>query len=361
MESKHFKLGIFVLSGVVLFVAALFYLGLREQFKRSFDFVTYFDRSVQGLNEGSAVKLKGVTIGRVKKITLYEGEYVKVTMQAVTGSYSDKAMVTMSEEEANKKFQSDIIAAVEAGMRVNLNYAGITGMKYIELDYADPSRDNKVELPFEVDEVYIPAMRSSLEDIVIDVEKIIDGVARIDFQGIGENAEKAMASAEKTMASLDKFATNDLLTVTKDLSVSLKKIDKFISTVEKEVLAAKVGPTTESLRDTLANLDVNSEELNKALASVTKTSNLIGKDFERISDGVVASLDTMEKNLQALSKLTPQVEKVLKGEGKMGAAIVGFTRDLANSLDSFERTMDSVRRLTDYLERHPSSLIKGKN
>ena len=177
-----------------------------------------------------------------------------------------------------------------------------------------------------------------------------------------------MMNAEKAMKSLDNFASNDLLILSKDLSQSIKKIESFVSILEREVVAAKVGATTESIRDTtksvratLANIDINSVELNKALASVTKTSDLIGKDFARISDGVIVSLETVEKNLEALSNLTPQVEKVLKGEGKLGAAIVGFTRDLTNSLDSFDRAMDSVRRFTDYLERNPSALIKGKN
>ncbi|EDM24920.1 possible ABC transport system periplasmic substrate-binding protein [Lentisphaera araneosa HTCC2155] len=361
MENKHFKLGIFVLTGLVLFVLALFYLGLREQFRKSYDFVTYFDRSVQGLEVGSSVKLKGVTVGRVSSVELWEQEYVKVTMSAVPRNVSDSEMKEMSEAQAQLRFEGYIVEAVDKGLRVSLNYAGITGMKYIELDYVDMKRDNSVELPFTVTETYIPALRSSLEDIVLDVEKIMDGVARIDFQQIGENAEKAMSSAEKTMASLDKFATSELLTLSKDLSSSLKRIDKFTEVLEKEIIAAKVGDTTTSVRKTLAKLDVNSAELNKALASVTKTSDMIGKDFSKISDGVTVALATVEKNLKALASLTPQLEKMLAGEGKIGKAVVGLAKDTSASLDSFDRTLDSIRRLTDYLERNPNALIQGKN
>jgi paraquat-inducible protein B len=333
---------------------------LREQFRQSYDFVTYFDRSVQGLEVGSSVKLKGVTVGRVSRVELWEQEYVKVTMSAVPRNVSDSEMKEMTEAQAQQRFQGYIIEAVEKGMRASLNYAGITGMKYVELDYVDTSRDNTVALPFEVTETYIPALRSSLEDLVLDVEKILDGVARINFQEIGENAEKAMASAEKTMSSLDKFATDELLTLSKDLSYSLKKIDKFTQLLEKELVAAKVGDTTKSFRNTLANLDVNSDELNKALQSVTKTSDMIGKDFSKISDGVTVALATVEKNLKALASLTPQLEKMLSGEGRIGKAVVNLATDTSNSLDSFDRTLESIRRLTNYLERNPNALIQGK-
>jgi ABC-type transporter Mla subunit MlaD len=360
MENKHFKLGAFVLTGLVLFVLALFYLGLREQFRKSYDFVTYFDRSVQGLEVGSSVKLKGVTVGRVSRVELWEQEFVKVTMSAVPRNVSDSETKNMSEGQAQLRFDGYIIEAVDKGMRASLNYAGITGMKYVELDYVDHTRDNAVELPFEVKETYIPALRSSLEDLVLDVEKIMDGVARIDFQQIGDNAEKAMASAEKTMASLDKFATDELLTLSKDLSSSLKRIDKFTEVLEQEVIAAKVGDTTSSLRGTLANLDINSAELNKTLASVTQTSKTIGQDFSKISNGVTVALDTVEKNLKALSSLTPQLEKVLAGDGKIGKAFVNLANDTSNSLDSFERTLESIRRLTNYIEQNPNSLLQGK-
>ncbi|WDE95865.1 MlaD family protein [Lentisphaera profundi] len=360
MESKHFKLGVFVLSGLVLFICALFYLGLREQFRQSFDFVTYFDRSVQGLEVGSSVKLKGVTVGRVTSVELWENEFVKVTMTAVPRNVSDSEIKDLSEDQVQVRFQGYIIESVEKGMRASLNYAGITGMKYVELDYIDTKRDNKVKLPFEVTETYIPALRSSLEDLVVDVEKILDGVARIDFKQIGANAEKAMASAEKTMTSLDKFASEELLTLSKDLSLSLKRIDKFTQVLEKEVVAAKVGDTTTSFRKTLANLDVNSVELNKALVSATKTSDLIRKDFNRMSDGVAVALDMVEKNLNALVSLTPQVEKILSGEGKIGKALVDLSKDTSNSLNNFDRTLDTIRRLMDYLERNPSSIVKGK-
>jgi ABC-type transporter Mla subunit MlaD len=169
-----------------------------------------------------------------------------------------------------------------------------------------------------------------------------------------------MASAEKTMASLDKFATDELLTLSKDLSSSLKRIDKFTEVLEKEVIAAKVGDTTSSLRGTLANLDINSAELNKTLASVTQTSKTIGQDFSKISNGVTVALDTVEKNLKALSSLTPQLEKVLAGDGKIGKAFVNLANDTSNSLDSFERTLESIRRLTNYIEQNPNSLLQGK-
>ena len=63
--SNHWKLGLFVVAGVGLFLALLGGLGARGLRKETVTYTTYFDESVQGLDVGSPVKFRGVTIGNV--------------------------------------------------------------------------------------------------------------------------------------------------------------------------------------------------------------------------------------------------------------------------------------------------------
>lgn len=81
MDSKEYrqniKLGIFVLIGIALFLASVFYIGSeRNVFNKTFTISTVF-RNVEGLTEGDNVWLSGVKIGTVKKVTIVsEGKVV---------------------------------------------------------------------------------------------------------------------------------------------------------------------------------------------------------------------------------------------------------------------------------------------
>src|SRR5688572_3049771 len=66
--TNHYKLGLFVLLGLAAAIAALVAVGARSMKKDTVSYHTYFNESVQGLEVGSPVKFRGVTIGHVKQI-----------------------------------------------------------------------------------------------------------------------------------------------------------------------------------------------------------------------------------------------------------------------------------------------------
>src|SRR5205807_5729109 len=78
--TNHWKLGLFVLLAVGTMLGALFWLGARRFRRESFRAVSYFDESVQGLDVGSPVKFRGVTVGTVADITIApDHRHVQVT------------------------------------------------------------------------------------------------------------------------------------------------------------------------------------------------------------------------------------------------------------------------------------------
>src|SRR4051795_12066875 len=66
--TNHWKLGLFVVTGVVMVLGTVAMLGARSLRKEVERYVSYFDESVQGLEVGSPIKFRGVTIGTVGKI-----------------------------------------------------------------------------------------------------------------------------------------------------------------------------------------------------------------------------------------------------------------------------------------------------
>mgnify|MGYP001605984531 CR=1 FL=1 len=66
--NNHWKLGLFVVVGAVAAVAMVGVLGALSLNPELGHYVSYFDESVQGLEVGSPIKFRGVTIGSVGRI-----------------------------------------------------------------------------------------------------------------------------------------------------------------------------------------------------------------------------------------------------------------------------------------------------
>src|SRR5258707_7596756 len=72
---SYFKIGIFVISAVVIGIIGVVVLGVGTIFQKKSIVETYIDESVQGLDVGSPVKFRGVPVGRVEQISLTSAEY----------------------------------------------------------------------------------------------------------------------------------------------------------------------------------------------------------------------------------------------------------------------------------------------
>ena len=74
-QAHYFKIGVFVLGATALAVVGIIVLGAGKWFERSTTVETYFYESVQGLEIGAPVRLRGVRVGRVESIQLAREEY----------------------------------------------------------------------------------------------------------------------------------------------------------------------------------------------------------------------------------------------------------------------------------------------
>ena len=80
VRANYFKLGLFVLGAMGAAIVLLLVVGSGRWFQPKITFETYFDESVQGLDIGSPIKFRGVTIGTVGKIDIaLDHRHVEVT------------------------------------------------------------------------------------------------------------------------------------------------------------------------------------------------------------------------------------------------------------------------------------------
>ena len=126
---------------MVLLVLVLFLLGIATVFKPKVEFVTLFDESVQGLETGAPVKFRGVTIGKVSSVTVRPSDnLVRVDMEAELSAIDvgkGGASIITRKAEFFYKMEKE----VEKGLRCRLDLMGITGLKYVEINYYDPLKN----------------------------------------------------------------------------------------------------------------------------------------------------------------------------------------------------------------------------
>jgi len=129
--TNHWKLGLFVVLAIGVLIAVTFWMGARRFERDAFQAVSYFDESVQGLEVGSPVKWRGVTVGTVAEITVApDGRQVQVTSDI----YSDAlSRLGLEQPVAGGTF-------IDPNLRVQLASAGITGVRFLQTDFFDPVR-----------------------------------------------------------------------------------------------------------------------------------------------------------------------------------------------------------------------------
>ena len=80
INSQKLRLGSFVLIGTILFIAAVYLIGQRQDmFKKTFTLSSYF-QNVNGLQKGNNVRYSGIDIGTVKDITMVNDSTIKIDM-----------------------------------------------------------------------------------------------------------------------------------------------------------------------------------------------------------------------------------------------------------------------------------------
>lgn len=115
------------------------------------------------------------------------------------------------------------------------------------------------------------------------------------------------------------------------------------------------------------------DELQVQLAEiVTKVNKVpfeaIGRDLQKTVAGMRRTLEGSEQTMKSLNKeLLPEVNrtvsslrKTLDSADRVLASDSPLQEDVTRTLGSLTKAADSLRRLTDYLERHPESLLRGK-
>jgi paraquat-inducible protein B len=302
-------IGAFVVGAVVLAFAAIMIFSSGKFFSETSKYVLYFDGSVKGLDIGAPVTFKGVRIGSVKDIKLYIANeqldlkipiFIEIEPDRVTDSPStkeDRRGRTLKEYREKLEETGKIMQLlIDRGLRAQLNTQSMVTGKL--LIQLDFHPDTPVKLVgLESDFQEIPTIPSAIDQLVKTIEEL----------PIAEIADKL----KLTIDGIERLINSPEL---KDTIVSLNDTLKEIKNLTHNV-DGELRPLTASVKDTLSTT-------REALEASKETIAKLGEDF---------------------SDKSPII-----------------TYELSEALGELSEAARSLKVLTDYLQQHPESLLRGK-
>jgi paraquat-inducible protein B len=378
-------IGAFVVGALALAVAGTIIFGASGQlFGRKFPVVMFFDDSVNGLAVGAPVAYRGIRLGQVTSIRSVVGS----PRIAVAATLERGPFLTPESPEGTGQLRRAMEDAIAQGLRAQLSLQSVlTGHLYVNLILrpdVPPTVAGLDKGGLEIPTIpnVLSQLEAGLQQVpVIKVPKhfydTLEGSARLlqspDLGKALEAVGPLVADARTLLQRLDRELgplIASLRVASDRAGVALQDVGPLIASVTGTSDTARA-----SLADLTARLDRLATELGadarRLMASLTETSDAargtvkdVGGDLQktlaRLTPEIAALAarlqdvsDTLRRTLDGAHTTIRNADAALTGDSPLGHQLAQALRDVAMAAQS-------LRALTDYLQRHPESVLTGK-
>ncbi len=309
-------IGAFVVASFTILVVAVIVVGSGKMFTRPVRFICMFQGNLNGLKVGAPVKVRGVQIGTVAAIELrllpsqgrmrpgIKGLRLPVIIDV------DRSQVLARGATGEALETAGFDDWIKRGMRAQLATESLlTGLLYIDLDL-HPNTPIKFVLESEGPYREIPTVQTDLAQLQERLTQVLDKFEKIDFQALVVSITDA-ANSIKTLTG-----------------------------------SPELKATLESLKGTIANLN---QAVNSARDLINNANAKVGPLVTDIRESSDEANKTMKETRTALVSL----QQTLDPNSPLAV-------HLNQTLDSLTETAQSLGEFTDYLQRNPGALLRGR-
>lgn len=324
MASQKTKLavGLFVTSGIIIALLAVFLLGMSRFLEKGQYYVTYFNESVQGLQKDSPVKYRGVTSGRVTSIGVApDSKLIQVVLKI----------------ESGQALGTNIVA--------QLKDVGITGSMFIELDRkekGEPDRSPPISFPTEYP--VVASKPSEISELLRGIDDFLKQISSLDLKGISDKVKLTLDSANRMIADAD------VKGISTSVVSSLDRIDHILDRERWDRILTSIGEAGRSLN-----------------ALMDRAERSVG----RMESTLVRFEGIVEENRQPIKAAVKDLERAMKNANiflEKGASLASGTDDSLMYLKRYllvvaqnlAKATQNLNRLIGLLAEQPSQLIFGE-
>jgi paraquat-inducible protein B len=324
-KAKPTLVGAFVVGAIVLVIGAVTIIGSGRLFRKTYEFVLYFEGSVSGLREGAPVKYKGVEIGSITNILLQldEGAEVnripviikldanKISGRGVGGSLADPAALK---------------AAIDRGLRGQLQTESIvTGVLFIALDIIPDSPAKFVQPPGSRYQE-IPTIATTLQKAQDILGQLLTKLDDIDFKAL-------FTSVADAVRNIERLAKNN------DLQEAFAGVNQLVNKPE--------------LHAAIRSLDQTVLKVNQAADGVQKVAGGLDRSVATLSADLKETLTGVRDAVKQIQVTVANVDGFVDPNSPT-------SYELTKALKELSGAARSLRLMADYLERNPRALLFGK-
>ncbi|MDH3895368.1 MAG: MlaD family protein [Chromatiales bacterium] len=317
-------IGGFVIGAIILTVVALLAFAGGRLFADTDTLVTYFEGSLRGLRVGANVTFRGVKIGEVTDVSVTtDARTLEFSIPVIITINNDKFVVVGGDDVENEDDLQDLI---ENGLRAQLNVQSmVTGLLEIELDF-HPGSEAVYRNKLLTDYRELPTVPSTTQQLMARLRKLAEDFQQVDFQ-------KLMANIADSAEGIDQLVSSP------ELQQSIAGFERLLNSDDTQALAS-------SLRKTLSNIDAT-------MASARELLDDTDQGLEPVVSELLAALEEVGNAATSAQQTLNSIREDLTGQSNTYFRI-------ANALQEVENAARSFRILTEFLERHPEALIRGK-
>jgi phospholipid/cholesterol/gamma-HCH transport system substrate-binding protein len=307
---SKFMIGLFVTLGVSIGLIAIIWIGAFKYFEKGDTYVTFFNESVQGLQVDSAVKYRGVEVGRVEKIRVApDNRLIEVVMKI----------------NLRGELEREYVAQLKA--------AGITGIVFIELNRKEPGEpDLSPQITFASEYPIVASKPSDIAQIVSSVQVILEDIKKIDTAGISNQIKSTLTVVEATVDNLNRVVGT---------------VEKALAKGRLEDLMIEVKNTLDKIQHLAADAENELQALNLA-----KTGAHLETTTTRIEK--IVSSGEIEKILTEAHEAVAKLNQVIEGLDRRSVAV---TNDIKVTSENLKRASESLEMLVERVYASPSDLL----
>ncbi len=316
-KNTSLTIGAFIVGAVALvFIALLFFSGGRL-FSEKERVIMYFEGSVQGLQIGAPVKLKGVELGQITDIQINFQSDNKTIVNAVTAELVIKR-INSKGVSINSEFFDE---AIKNGMRAQLNFQSfLTGLLYVELDFYPDTPIKIYGLQNDFREV---------PTVATQFEELSKSFADLDIKGMVTHIDELVMEVKKVVKS-------------GDIQTTIKSVNRAALSFEKTSNNANI-------------------KLNLLSQNIEKTRGEIDRLLAQLNTKTPEVADSLNKSLKDLSYSLDQVNKTAASIDNTFSEDAPLVNQLNTTLLDISRSAQAFRNLSETLEQQPEALVRGKN
>lgn len=339
--TNQWKVGAFIVGGVVSLLLALFWLGASRFDTDVVTRVTYLDESVQGLEIGAPVKIRGVSIGKVTDILLAP-DHRLVEVQAEIRVDVLRGINVLGEGEQ----LGDSADEVPSELRLIVSTQGITGVKFLEADFF-PDGTPTPELSFKAPDNYVPSTPSTLKSLEDAVRGLGD-----ELPLALKDMRTLMNTLESQTRAVDTAALSDaILMLAEDLHLAFTGTATTGLGSEISGLVTDLRALTQRLDSAVEAAAADGGTIARATTSVEDVAGRLGTLATRI-DGILADSD-----LPAASK---SIRAAADSAARLADGLSPAIQDAPSVTAELRQALRAIGDLARLLERDPGVLLRGR-